>query len=327
MAPMLTIAIPVYNVSQYVEKCIRSCYNQDVPVSDYEIVIVNDGSKDNSLQICEKLQKEFPSLKIITQKNKGLSGARNTGLVHAQGEYIWFVDSDDWIEENCLGEIFSLLRLYKSDIFWLGHDVIVNNSSYRKFIPTKITNPISGEEMFTNHLNNLFYIWKFIYRTDFLIENELKFFEGILYEDLEFTPRALLKAKTCFTIPDACYNYLIRQGSIASLNNIKDKSINDRLAIIDGLVELEKDKSISKIYSNKLREIILESYITTIKMSSRGKLKLPPLAFKIIKRIKDEQYLISSNKMAFYVMKVNLNIYHKFYKNAYALASKIRRYA
>ncbi|WP_418603877.1 glycosyltransferase family 2 protein [Hwangdonia sp.] len=327
MSLLLTIAIPVYNVAEYVEKCIRSCYSQNIPVSDYEIIIINDGSTDNSLEICKNLQSEFTSLKIITQKNKGLSGARNTGLKHANGEYVWFIDSDDWIEPNCLKDIYSQLKQFKSDILWIGHDVILNDASYRKFIPNAIDAPISGEELFINHLDNLFYIWKFIYKKEFLTHNKLEFLEGIYYEDLEFTPRALIKAKTCFTIPRVFYYYLIRQGSIASLNNIKNKSINDRLQIIEGLTKLKNDKDVSPSYYKKLQDIILEAYITTIKMSARGKLKLPPLAFQLIKKIKSDNYLIGSNKFDFIIMKINLSIYHSFYKTVYAIISKVKGYA
>src|SRR5690606_27089299 len=120
---LLSIVIPVYNVSEYVEKCIRSCYNQAVNQSCYEIIVINDGSKDDSLAICERLQEEFTDLKIITQNNKGLSGARNTGIANAHGKYIWFVDSDDWIEDNCLIEIFELIKSYDVDVFWMGHTI------------------------------------------------------------------------------------------------------------------------------------------------------------------------------------------------------------
>ena len=105
---MLSIIIPVYNVERYVEKCIRSCEMQDV--TDFELVVVNDGSTDNSLSIVEQVSKEYENIAIITQKNQGLSAARNAGLQVARGEYVWFVDSDDWIEPNCLGRITKKLK-------------------------------------------------------------------------------------------------------------------------------------------------------------------------------------------------------------------------
>ena len=106
----LSIIIPVYNVEKYIEKCLLSCIKQDISYEDYEIVVVNDGSPDNSITIVERIAKDYSNIRIINQENQGLSGARNTGMKHAKGNYIWFVDSDDYIEENCLGRIVSYLN-------------------------------------------------------------------------------------------------------------------------------------------------------------------------------------------------------------------------
>jgi len=197
MRPILSIVLPVYNVSEYVEKCIRSVYAQSLDINTYEVIVVNDGATDNSLEICEKLQIEFPMLKIISQENRGLSGARNTGLLNCVGEYVWFVDSDDWIERDCLTNILNSLKIVKAEVFWMGHNVVLNEEIIKSNIPVVLRAPITGEEFFISHLNNLFFIWKFIYQRKFLIKNNLNFFEGILYEDLEFTPRALLRAQKC----------------------------------------------------------------------------------------------------------------------------------
>ena len=102
---LLSIIVPIYNVEKYVEKCIRSCEAQDISKEDYEVVVINDGSPDNSLKIVERIADEFPNIKIISQPNKGLSAARNTGMRNASGDYYMFVDSDDWIAEKCLGKI------------------------------------------------------------------------------------------------------------------------------------------------------------------------------------------------------------------------------
>ena len=101
----LSIIIPVYNVEKYVEKCLRSCAEQDLPSDEYEIIVVNDGTKDSSLEIVERVAKDYSNIAIISQENAGLSAARNKGLSLAKGEYIWFIDSDDWIEKNCLQKI------------------------------------------------------------------------------------------------------------------------------------------------------------------------------------------------------------------------------
>ena len=110
--PLVSIVVPVYNVENYVSKCIQSIFRQTF--KNYELIVVNDGSTDNSLS---KLQKFSDNrLKIINQKNKGLSGARNTGIKRAIGKYITFIDSDDWISEDYLEVMVSYARKYNADI-------------------------------------------------------------------------------------------------------------------------------------------------------------------------------------------------------------------
>lgn len=112
---ILSFIVPCYNVEPYVEKCIESLENQDIPKGEYEILAYNDESKDNTLQVLEKLAKKYQNVKVASHKNKGLSGTRNRGIREAQGDFIWFIDSDDWISENCLGKILASIT-DKTDI-------------------------------------------------------------------------------------------------------------------------------------------------------------------------------------------------------------------
>ena len=98
----LSIIIPVYNVEKYVERCLRSILNQGVSEKEYEIIIQNDGSTDNSLAIVERVVKEYSNCLVFSSQNRGLSAARNAAFCHASGHCVWFVDSDDWIEDGCL---------------------------------------------------------------------------------------------------------------------------------------------------------------------------------------------------------------------------------
>ena len=107
MKMKLSIIVPCYNVEEYVEKCIVSLENQNIPEDDYEILAYNDESKDNTLDILNRLAKTYSNVKVASHKNKGLSGTRNRGIREAKGEFLWFVDSDDWITENCLKSILS----------------------------------------------------------------------------------------------------------------------------------------------------------------------------------------------------------------------------
>ncbi|WP_248722987.1 glycosyltransferase [Seonamhaeicola sp. ML3] len=319
--PELSIVIPVYNVASYLDKCVRSCYEQDIPKDAYEIILVNDGSTDNSLEICESLKKEFQSLIIISQENKGLSGARNTGLSAAKGEYVWFVDSDDWIEKNTLAEIINVLKS-KVDLAWLGHDTWSGGKTEKEFVPLEINQPVSGTDFFTNHLNNLFYIWKFIYRRDFLIENDLNFLEGILYEDLEFTPRALLKAQTCLTIPKVIYHYLIREGSIAT--NIKPKNIEHRFFILNELDKLFTS-NIEDEFKAGLANVIYNMIDSSLKLAARANIKLPKNSLTTIKVFKGNKYFEGEKNLKYSLITgMPLGYYH-FFKSYHALRKVISK--
>lgn len=318
---LLSIVIPVYNVEQYIEKCIVSCLNQDVASNQYEIILVDDGSPDNSIKICLKYEKEYPNIKVVSQANKGLSGARNTGLKHSLGDYVWFVDSDDWIQENCLNSIFRAIKSYNSDIYWLGHDVISGRKTINTFIPKKTEIPISGEDFFVNYLENKFYIWKFVYQRNFLINNKLEFYEGILYEDLEFTPRALLISKSCYTLPKVYYHYLMREGSI--INNVKSKNIEDRFFICTRFLENINNSNVSNKYYKSGYKIIVNNIIGTIKMAIRSNIKLPVNAYQLINKIKIENFLSTKSKLNLRMMKLSTSLYYLFNKVGYNLYKKV----
>ena len=113
---LLSIVIPAYNVEKYLDDCLASCSRQDIPASDYEVIVVNDGSKDGTLRIAERWASEHSSIKVISQPNKGLSEARNVGMAVSEGEFIMFIDSDDWIADNCLGRIIGIFRSTEADM-------------------------------------------------------------------------------------------------------------------------------------------------------------------------------------------------------------------
>ena len=118
MSKLLSIIIPVYKVEAYVEQCLRSCVEQEtLSPDDYEIVVINDGTPDNSWPICERLAETFPQIRLFTQPNSGVSVARNKGINEAQGDFVWFVDSDDWIEPGCLSKMMVFCDNIRTWIF------------------------------------------------------------------------------------------------------------------------------------------------------------------------------------------------------------------
>ena len=215
---ILSIIIPVYNVEPFVEKCIRSCEAQDVSKDDYEIVVVNDGSKDNSLDVVNRVANEFENIRVFSQANAGLSAARNTGMREAKGEYYMFVDSDDWIAENCLAKIIEKLRMERPDALAICAANVLNGEDKRRQSYPDET-PISGRDLLVKGVSPCapFSIWS----ADFFKKFKLTFFEGIFHEDSEFTPRAYYLADKVSLTNDIIYYVRQNPNSITRSANPK----------------------------------------------------------------------------------------------------------
>ena len=236
---ILSIIIPVYNVEKYVEKCIRSCENQDIPKENYEVIVVNDGSPDGSLAIVERLANEFSNIKVINQENKGLSMARNTGLEAAQGEYVWFVDSDDWIEENCLKEMTEKL-IDDIDILQIQCKRAYEDGTTRIPAQKFLDGIHSGKEM--TEQGGLADPAQFsILRFEFLKVNDFKFFQGIYHEDSELKSRMVYTAKKIAFHKPPVYYYLKRDSdSIMAVP--KPKRSSDLLTVCRHLHDFQMSR-------------------------------------------------------------------------------------
>lgn len=234
----LSIVIPVYNVEKYVEKCILSCRDQNVPLDEYEIIIINDGSKDNSLKIVNQAIKGANNISVFSQENSGLSVARNTGLSYAKGEYVWFIDSDDYIEPDCLRDIFDYLD-GKLDILQIQYRYIYESGKPNEY-PKKTI--IDGEKKGMEVLisSGVAIPAQFsIYRRDFLKKNKLEFYPNIYHEDVDFKPRAVYMANRMTSYNGVVYNYLQRDNSIMAKKGLKNAS--DLLFIAQRMFEFQND--------------------------------------------------------------------------------------
>lgn len=253
----LSIIVPVYKVELYIEKCINSLVKQDVPYSDYEIIIVDDGSPDKSMDIVSQKFSDYDNIKIVKKENGGLSSARNAGFRQASGDYIWYVDSDDWIEENCLGNIF--LEFQDSpDTIALTSFIPEGDWSHSYYNKTDITIRTGLGLCASSHLTAAQF---YICRREFLENKNLHFFEGILHEDSEYTPRMLYLANSLKLYNTAVYHYLKREGSIT--NVVNPKRCYDYIVVCNHLIQFnntivfeEDKKAFSNVISNALLELL-----------------------------------------------------------------------
>lgn len=247
---LLSIVLPVYNVEDYLPKCIEKCENQDLQKVDYELIVVIDGSPDNSIEVAKKYQEIYTNIRVVTRENGGLSAARNTGLKTAEGDYVWFVDSDDYINNDILAGIASQLRENNLDALWLDwQDVNEEGTILPAFAPhayRNCTNTMSGSQFMADVLSNYLYAWSFIYRRTFLLSNNLLFTEGMYYEDTDFAFRSLPLIKRIKKYNKVCYNYLQREGSIVhntsmrKLEDICKNCVSATMALKDCLPDMKR---------------------------------------------------------------------------------------
>lgn len=221
-----SIIIPVYNVKEYIDECIESVLNQDY--CDYEIVLVDDGSTDGSGEICDRYMKKYSFVKVIHQRNQGLSGARNTGVATSQGEYLVFLDSDDILLNNeSLGHINQIVKdqdIIVYDISEFSDSNRVSMSNYSVTEAATQDSYDSGIEYLLDVLNtNISYRWyacTYAYRRTFWVENNFEFPLGRKYEDIPTTYRVLLKSKEISILREKVYGYRRnRMGAITQAHS------------------------------------------------------------------------------------------------------------
>ena len=218
----ISIIIPVYNSEQFLEKCLNSIINQTF--KDIEIICIDDGSTDKSLKILNNFADKDNRITIINQKNSGPSAARNKGLEIAKGEYVGFVDSDDWIDLNFYEKLYNNAKKYDADIAVCG---IKRLRSYKWKYHLKIE-----KEEFTTDTNKKFvlcdvpdkcYVWNKIYKLQKLTEKNINFEPDTYYEDRYFTAQALVYLNGLVTVPDVYYNYRTNPNSIVKTKSKKKK--------------------------------------------------------------------------------------------------------
>ena len=233
----LSTIIPIYNVEPYIGRCIESILSQITEsVDSVEVIMVNDGTQDGSMDIVKLQISGSPFVTVINQENKGLSCARNAGLDLAKGKYVWFVDSDDWLLPEAVSRVIDVVRRCDGvDMIatrLLHHDEATGRESAENF--PSMSARTGREYMFAGNLKGA--SQRYILRRQFLLDNNLRFLPGVYHEDGDFGIRMTYLAQSCYVLPDPVYVYRLRKtGSIMSSR--KQKMNTDLVAIYQGLVK------------------------------------------------------------------------------------------
>ena len=281
----LSIIIPVFNVEEFIGECISSCLRQDIPGNEYEIILVDDCSSDKSIEAARKCHVDFmasakPELRIVPSGNdsvsKGAAAARNTGLSVACGAYVWFIDSDDKIEDNCLGYLLALATENKLDLLRFNFNLWTSERS-NPLYTVKTTAVIGGWDLYLAHPRPIG-IWSALWRKDFLVDNDLKFMEGYVFEDEEFMPKAQYLASRAKMIDHPYYFYRQRSGSVMR-HGVDVKKVYSYLAVCESLFDF-REKRVDEKSSAKFDEIIAFLFAQALSLNCQSESKVDLSVFK-----------------------------------------------
>jgi len=231
----LSVIIPCKNGETHIKRCITSLVNQKLKLSDYEIIIIDDGSTDNSLEVIEELQKTYKNIIFYKQSSQGQGAARNKGIKLAKGDYIYFLDADDYLAYNSLNIILDYIENHHLDVVGfntiLTEDVnLFNQNTNFKIKEIYIS---SGLDYIIKNKNHRLEAWWYIIKKDYLINTKFRFEEGEFLEDVIFTKNILLSAKRFAFIPIDIHRYV--KNPFSTMNNESQKNLT---LLISGYVSL-----------------------------------------------------------------------------------------
>lgn len=292
--PKASIIIPVYNVEDYLAECLLSAISQDY--HNKEVIVINDGSTDNSSSILKEIQRKHPELIIIETANRGQSNARNTGIDAATGEYIIFLDSDDWIEKNTLSRCFEAIVEHNVDMVMFSANAFADNlpssatKSFNYNHPLQIQNrKLPSKDYFSESITLKNYIVQpclYLYSKTKL--DSVKFLPNIIHEDNLFTTNLLLKEDNLniICIPDKLYNRRIRPDSI--MTQVKNNHhINGYFSVAENLLSLRsiEDEKQTTAALNTFTQNMIINAIDTCRLAYNNH-------FPKIVRVKSRQLLM-----------------------------------
>lgn len=263
---LITAVVPVYNVERYLKRCLDAFISQEQSMTEAEVLLIDDGSQDRSGEICDEYAAQYSNIQVFHKKNGGLSSARNIGIDHAAGRYVFFVDSDDYVGKNTVKILEQALKKfdYPDTLVFDGVEDNGQSSKIMRGLTSCSGHCVSGKKYLLEHYKTRSLSVEaclYLYKKEFLDKNKLRFREGILHEDVEFTPRAVLLSKNVAEIPDQLYHYIVRENSISTKKN-REKNIKDLFNTLRELDRLagQQDAELGRW----MKDAILNSYLNMV---------------------------------------------------------------
>jgi len=314
----VSVIVPVYNTGNFIKECLISLFNQSY--NDYEIIIINDGSNDDSEKIILELIKDKNNCKYVYQTNLGLSEARNTGIRESEGKYLVFVDSDDWVEKDYLKLLVNGIEMNNADICVCGYYRKYQNKVLSKITPKNELIEINEENKLLNYYYKTFIenkygitCWNKIYKKELFNKFSLKFEKNkeIFAEDLLFNTKLFLHIKRINYLSTPLYNYRIREGSITQSYKknleIQYAELLNRLDLyIKNNMKTYNSELISLIYYEAINVIINNMYKQRLSLRKITK-KLKVLDIEKLKFISKQNNLLTGVSFKYKVFFIILN--------------------
>lgn len=252
----LSVIIPVYNTEQYIERCIESLINQTL--NDIEIIIIDDGSTDKSLEIINSFKEKYSHMRVITQSNSGQGSARNAGINIAKGKYITFVDSDDWLEDRCLEELYSIAVNSEADIVICNMKKVYDNycryDEMPPFTKERLTRHEGIEEILKDKEIKSYPCAK-LFRRELFVKNNILFPENMYYEDLAIGIQLFYFSNK--VVLDNYYGYYYLQRDDSSTRRISCRNVTDRLKALYMIKNFLSEKKIFIKYKKEFTRLCI----------------------------------------------------------------------
>ena len=250
MEMKLSVIVPLYNSAQWLPKCLDSLLCQDLDESEYEIVCVDDGSPDNSKDLAVSYSTKHPNVKVVSQLNQGTAGARNTGMRHATGKYLCFVDPDDFVEKNVYGGLVKRMEEERLDMLRFNYRIV--DEQYREMEKSEMENRfdyssqlMNGVDFVANRLDVSCYVWAYMFRASVIKDNGIWCFQGEYIDDTPWLPLVCMKAVRVDLTDQIVYCYYQRTEGLvrATSPEAMKKKIDGVHALIATLQGQLKDVS------------------------------------------------------------------------------------
>lgn len=324
----LSIIVPVYNVEPFIRACIESIFRQGLDDSRFEVIIVNDGSRDRSMVAIADIIARHSNITVINQTNQSLSVARNNGLAVAKGEYIMMPDSDDLLIPNSLCPLLDKAIETRADMI-IADFKRMTSTEIDAFQGTGLPQPEftekTGRQMFVDDMNPYeCYVWRTLYRREFISENNLRFIPGINYQDIPFTHECYLKAGKCIRSTQTLYIYRQERPGAASMFFTTKKARSMAVAI-GAVWKMLGNSSLSASERYKLEENIYTTVSLMIfrtlhciaKRTERNEVmdilreEVPDLRFTHTVRQRLTSYMLKHHPHTF------INLYYAYYQRTH----------